>query len=84
MFSWHHHFVIVQETKRLLREDFVSAWRTYLHDEANYAWELLSRPETVTKLRSVLDQLGRNSDRGKKYPKNKGSSLMKPHAESRL
>jgi hypothetical protein len=47
-----------QETKKLLRGDFASSWRAYIDGEAEYAWRMLNRPETVAKLKAVMDRLG--------------------------
>ena len=47
----------MQETKRLLRGEFSAAWVEYAGPEAEYAWRLLSSPQTVAQLGAVLDRL---------------------------
>ena len=49
----------MQETKKLLRADFVDEWMGYLEFEAQNAWSLLAAPETVTTLGKVLEKLNR-------------------------
>ena len=47
-----------QETKRLSRGELAAAWEAYLVPEADYAWKLLSSPQTVATLGKVLERLG--------------------------
>lgn len=47
----------VQETKILLRGDFVDEWMRYLEPEAANAWNLLAAPETIHTLGKVLERL---------------------------
>ena len=53
----------LQETKRLLREDFAQEWLAYAGPEAAYAWALLNSPPVVEQLGAVLERLS-----GKKPP----------------
>lgn len=47
----------MQETKLLLRREFVNEWMNYLDTEAENAWALLAAPETVQTLGKVLERL---------------------------
>lgn len=47
----------LQETKLLLRKDFVDHWMGYLEFEAENAWNLLSAPDTMKTLGKVLERL---------------------------
>ena len=55
--------VLLQETKRLLRGDFVDEWVAYSDPEADGAWQLLSSGPVVKQLGAVLERLS-----GKKPP----------------
>jgi Delta3-Delta2-enoyl-CoA isomerase len=47
----------LQETKRLLREDFAKEWQEYAAPEAESAWGMLSSPAVVAALGGVLRRL---------------------------
>ena len=45
------------ETKRLLRHEFLEGWKGYMVGEAEGAWQMLAAPQTVAKLKAVLEGL---------------------------
>ena len=63
----------LQETKRLLREDFAKEWVAFLPGEAEYAWAMLASPPVVKQLGAVLAALsgGGKKAAGAKQPRSK-------------
>jgi hypothetical protein len=49
----------VQETKRLLREEFSREWVAFAGPEADYAWDLLSSPAVVKGLHGMMQRLSK-------------------------
>jgi enoyl-CoA hydratase/carnithine racemase len=56
----------VAATKMSLREDFISSWEVYLETEAEGGWRFLSRPDTHSRLATVMARLsgGSNNNSG--------------------
>ena len=74
----------VQETKRLLRQEFADEWAAFASGEADYAWDLLSSPPVVKRLGAVMQRLQGNKAGGKAGGGGSGGGGSAPSPQSKL